>query len=461
LQALLKNLGTILLSLILAILVWIAAVREQNPPRESDYSQTIPIEINPPGPGLILADALPETVRLRLRAPESSWVELSPSKFRADVDLSELTAGLSDVPIDVVVSDPAVEIVRQVPQAVTVNLQVEQTITVPVKIEVLDDPPLGYIARPPQLVPEVISVTGPASRMGQVDEAVSQISIQNAKETIARTAPVLIRDRNDQLIAGLSVEPSQVQITVPIEQRFGYKDVAVSAVVVGQAAPGYWVSNIAVAPPRVTIVGNPTVIGSIPGFIETIPFNVDQATADIVQTVPLDLPNGVTVVVPEGNGTGAGGVQVTVEVSAIESGQTIQLPITQQGIDPAYSWSASPARADVILSGPIPRLQALRTGDVQVIVDLFGLVPGTYNVQPVVFLPDDLRLEAILPDTIEVTIVRLPTPTSTATPTTSPGPVASATLAATRPISIPVTPVVTEVAPVVVPTDTPTAQPTN
>jgi hypothetical protein len=150
-----------------------------------------------------------------------------------------------------------------------------------------------------------------------------------------------------------------------------------------------------------------------------------------------------------------------VEVSAIESGQTIQLPITQQGIDPAYGWSASPARADVILSGPIPRLQALRSGDVQVIVDLFGLLPGTYNVQPVVFLPDDLRLEAILPDTTEVTIVRLPTATATATPTARSRPAATPTLAAAGPTSVPLTPDIAVSATVAAPAATPTGPPAN
>ena len=243
-----RNLSSILLSLFLAILVWIAAVREQNPPRESDYDQNIPIEVVAPSPGLVTMDVLPEIVRLRLLAPESSWANLTTSKFRASVDLSELPAGFNDTPIRVVVSDPEVEIVRQIPQVVTVNLQVEQTITVPVTVEVMDSPPLGYINRPPVAMPDTVSVTGPASLISQVHKAVSQIFIRDSKETIARARPVLIRNRDDQIVDGLTVSPGTIQLTLPVEQRFGYKDVAVRAVVEGQAAPGYWVSNISVDP---------------------------------------------------------------------------------------------------------------------------------------------------------------------------------------------------------------------
>jgi YbbR domain-containing protein len=255
----------------------------------------------------------------------------------------------------------------------------------------------------------------------QADKAVGEIFIRNARETIERMLPVQIQDSNDETINLLEVNPPEIQVTLPIEQRFGYKEVAVSATVTGQAAPGYWVSDISVDPPRITIVGNPRVLSSISGAIKTVPVNVKQATEDIVQVVPLTLPDGVTMVMPEGETLGTTGVKVKVEVSAIESGQTIQRPITQQGIAPHYVWTASPQRADVILSGPIPRLQTLQPSDVTVIVDLFGLEPGVHSVQPTVFLPDDLRVEAILPDTIEVTIT-LATPTPVPTPTSRPTP---------------------------------------
>jgi YbbR domain-containing protein len=399
-----RNLGSLILSLILATLVWIAAVREENPPREADYPQNIPIQVIPPAPGLVTTDRLPETVRLRLLAPESSWSTLTSSKFKATLDLSKLAEGLNEVPIQVGISDSQVKIVEQIPKDVGVNLQPEQTIVLTVTLVVMDQPPLGYVNRAPTATPITVTVTGPASLIGQVDKAVGEIFIRNAKETINRSTDVTIRNRDEQVMSGLKVEPAKVQTTLPIEQRFGYKDVSVSAVISGQPAPGYWVSNILVNPPRLTVVGNPQVLGSIPGFIETTPINVSKATADIVQSVPLNLPDGVTVVSAENESGTAGGVQVKVQIAAIESGQTVQRPITQQGIDPNYVWTASPERTDVILSGPIPRLQTLQPDDVKVVVDLFGLQPGIHKVRPTVFLPDDLQLEALLPDTVEITI---------------------------------------------------------
>ncbi|MCL4302028.1 MAG: hypothetical protein KJ077_40415 [Anaerolineae bacterium] len=423
-------------------------MREQNPPREADYPQTVPIQVIPPVPGLVTTDKLPETVRLRLLAPESSWSTLTPSKFKATLDLSKLGEGLNEVPVQVGISDSQVKIVEQTPKDVGVNVQPEQTIALTVTTVVMDEPPLGYVNRPPIATPVTVTVTGPATLIGQVDKAVSEIFIRNAKETINRSNDVTIRNRDEQVISGLKVEPAKVQITLPIEQRFGYRDVSVSAVISGQPAPGYWVSNILVNPPRLTVVGNPQVLGSIPGFVETTPINVSKATAAIVQSVPLNLPDGVTVVSAENESGTAGGVQVTVQIAAIESGQTVQRPITQQGIDPNYVWTASPERTDVILSGPIPRLQTLQPDDVKVVVDLFGLQPGIHKVRPTVFLPDDLRLEALLPDTVEITISLNPqltispiSPIITPTPSV-PTPTPSPTITSTPTSSLPrITPV--------------------
>jgi YbbR domain-containing protein len=425
-QRFFRHLSSILISLILATLVWVAAINEQNPPREDEYLQNIPIEIIPPPQGLVTTDTLPESVRLQIRAPENNWLNLSPSKFKASLDLSQLPAGFSEVPIQVVASDPGIEIIKIKPQAVSVNLQVEQTILLTVEIKVMDTPPLGYVSRIPKATPQVVRVTGPVSLISQADKAVSEVFIQGSKETIQGMRDVVIRDREAQTVNGLKIDPLKVKITLPIEQRFGYKDVSIRVVVVGRVAPGYRVSSVSVNPPTLTVVGNPKVLGSIGGLVETAQVDLSQATENIVRTVPLNLPDGVTVVWPEGQNAGPSGVEVTVEITAIEDGIILQRPVTQQGIDPDYWWTASPERADVFLSGPIPQLQTLKASDVGVIVDLFGLEPGVHKVEPRVFTPDGLRIDAILPDTIEITIgsnltptPAIPTPTSNATRTPS------------------------------------------
>jgi YbbR domain-containing protein len=403
----LKHFSSIFISLVLAVLVWVAAVREQNPSSEADYNRSIAVEVISPREGFTNTAPEPEAVRLRLLAPESSWKSVTPSKFSATLNLRDQPVGAADIPITVTTTDPYIRIVEHIPATANVNIEPLKTMTMPVAVDIEDSPPLGYINRTAEVQPAEVYLTGPVSAVDQVVRAVVEVFIGNSKETLQTTRNVVVRDSDNRVVRDVTIEPGAVQVTIPIEQRFGYKDVSVRVNLEGQVASGYRVANIKVDPPTLTVVGNPTGLGQIAGLVETTPINLNQATESIVRTVPLNLPDGVTTVLSEdGPDNGPGGVQVTIEITPIEDGINLQRSITQQGIDPDYWWRASPDTASVFLSGPLTKLQSLRASDVEVLVDLFDLPAGMHVLQPTVFKPDGLHLDAIVPDTVEVTIGR-------------------------------------------------------
>jgi YbbR domain-containing protein len=72
---------------------------------------------------------------------------------------------------------------------------------------------------------------------------------------------------------------------------------------------------------------------------------------------------------------------------------------------------------DVIVSGPLPLLDTLTRQDVRVTVDLNGLTAGTHQIiAKVEVLISDVVVESILPNTIEVVISLIGTPTITPIP---------------------------------------------
>ncbi len=445
----LEILGTFILSVILGTMVWFVAVREQNPPVEADYSPAIPLEVENLPAGTVIYGEVPDRVVLRLRAPQSSWDRMSPAKFRAWIDLDTLTPGLHDVPVQLEVSDDAVTVVEIRPSSASIRLDTLLASQVPIKVGVIDSAPIGYIARPPVFTPITATVTGPSSLVNQVSHAAAEVYLRGAKETVNRSVDLSARNLNGDLVSRVTIDPSKLDVVIPIEQRFGYRDVSVRVAIAGEVAPGYWISNITVEPSTVTLVGGPTALKGLPGFVETSPVDVTSATGDINERVALVLPSGVSMVQPEpGADQGSGGVQVSIAVSTVEGGQTVQRDVTFQGLADTMAAVAHPARVDVILSGPMPRLQALTRQDVKVIVDLFGLGAGTHLVKPTIVVPESLRVESILPDTVEVQISLQP-PTPTSVPTATP-PETSAAVPAESPAAVPSLP----------PTDTPSAEST-
>ena len=137
-----------------------------------------------------------------------------------------------------------------------------------------------------------------------------------------------------------------------------------------------------------------------------MPLDLTGAKDDIDTRLNLNLPDGISVV-------GEQTVNVVVGISAIEGSLTLNDRLVEMvNLDPKLVAEISPQRVTLILSGPLPLLDRLQSGDTRITLDLGGLSAGTYQLTPKIELAlSDLRVESVLPGTIEVTISPAPTQT--------------------------------------------------
>jgi hypothetical protein len=141
--------------------------------------------------------------------------------------------------------------------------------------------------------------------------------------------------------------------------------------------------------------------------VETESQDLSGASDDFDIRLRLSLPPGVEVI---GDPT----VQVQVGIAAIESSVTLSnMKVEIIGLAPNLSARILPETVDVIISGPLPMLEKLTAADLRVIIDLTGVIPGTYQKIPTIeWKLTELRVESLLPASIEVTVVQgSPTPT--------------------------------------------------
>jgi YbbR domain-containing protein len=199
-------------------------------------------------------------------------------------------------------------------------------------------------------------------------------------------------------------------VTQPITLVRGYKNVAVKVVTTGQIANGYRLTNISVTPLNVTVYSdNPTLVNELPGYVETKPVDLTGLNDDIEMRMELNLPKGISLV-------GEQSVLVQVSVAAIEGSLTVSLPVETLGLSPELTAHISPGMVDVIVTGPLPVLDTLTQASFRAVVDVSDMAPGVYQMIPVVDLvPEQVRIQTILPETVEVSITITPTPTATTT----------------------------------------------
>jgi len=406
-----SNLGLLLLAFLLALVVWVAAVLAADPNEERTYIRQL--EVVGQDPRLVLTSEIPAQVRITLEAPRSILDEITntPSLLSVWIDLTGLGAGTYNVDTKVRWERDPVRLVRTEPATVSVSLEAEIEKTLPVTLVIDGETALGYKKGTAFVDPKEVVISGRESQVNQVSQVRAVLDIAGSGETIKASVPVVTLDENGNLVTDITVSPRVVTITQPISLLGGYKNVVVKVVTTGQIADGYRLTNLSVTPLTVTVFSdNPQRINELPGYVETEPVDLTNLSDDTEIRVDLFLPDGITLV-------GEQSVLVQISVAAIEGSLTFSLPIEAMGLTPTLSATFSPPYVDVLVYGPLPVLDTLTLDSFRVIVDLTGLEPGTYQMPVVIdLIPDQVRIESVLPETVEATIEVVPT----ATPTPSP-----------------------------------------
>lgn len=409
-----KNIRTFLLALVLGVSVWVSAVSSENPNEVQAFPNPVPIEVVGKDPSLVLTSEIPATQEISLRAPRSVWETLLTREdaVHATLDLTGLSAGEHTVAIRTTVAMRPYQIVLADPSTVTVVLESLATQSFPLSLSLSGQPAAGYKVGEATLEFTEATVSGPESVMQQATRARVPVSLDGVRESIDEIVPIQILDSQNKTLAGLTINPEAVGVSVPISQQGGYRDVAVKVVVQGQQAPGYRIENISVFPPVVTLFSeDPELVSQLQGVVETQPLDLQDRKENIATRLALDLPAEITI-------QGAQTVQVQVSISPIQTSLTLlNQPINVNGLAEGLAAQVFPQTADVILSGPLPVLDTLSSKDIIVSVDAAGLEAGTYQLTPEVRVSvENVLVESILPGGVEVVISIPGTPTPSLAP---------------------------------------------
>jgi len=402
-----EHLATMLLAFILAMAVWVSAVVAADP-NEQHTLRPIALEMVGGAPDMVLVEPVTDQARLTIKAPKSISTQLTnnPNLAHAWVDLTGLEPGEHTLDVKVRMDIRPIQLMRVEPANIRIKLEPLVRREIPVELAVKGELPIGYKQDAAEIQPTQITVSGPQSEVAQVARAYVEINLSGAIETIEKNIPVEILDGNGAPLKGLTVSPPEVTVIQPISLLGRFKNVAVKIVTTGQVANGYRLTNISVSPPTFTVFSNnPDLINELPGFVETLPVDINNLPEDAEISVGLNLPEEITTVREPT-------VLVQVSVAAIEGSLTLALPVEVIGLTPDLKAEISPETVDVIVAGPLNILDKLSPASFQVVLDLTALPPGVYQRSPVVVqAPDQVRVQTILPEIVEVKIELAPTPT--------------------------------------------------
>jgi len=408
-----RNLSALFLAFILALVVWISAVLSTDPNQERVYPRAIELAIVGQDAAYLQIETIPTQVHLTLNAPSSIWdqLESNPNAIRAWIDLSGLSKGEHILEVKTQISQRLVQIIKVEPAEVKIVLEPRMSQTSRVEMDITGEPALGYRKGTALSEPAQVILSGPESLVMKVVETRISLDIRGVTDSVRKSVSVVALDENGEAVEGISITPPSVTVSQPVSLQGGYRNVVVKVVTTGQIAEGYWLTNVSVSPPNVTVFStNPSRVNELPGYVETNPMDLSGLNDDVDIRSTLNLPEGVTL-------AGEESVLVRLSIAALEGSLPITLPLDVIGLPPELYAKVSPASVDLLITGPLPIINNINPAGIRVTVNLAGLEPGIYQLAPVVdLLPREVSVGSILPENVEVTISTTPPPTATIGP---------------------------------------------
>ncbi|MDH3675056.1 MAG: diadenylate cyclase CdaA [Anaerolineae bacterium] len=401
-----SSLGLLVMSLLLALVVWSFVIEQINPlQRVRVENISLRVENIPPETALIPSP--PASIAAIIQTSEDALPTLSPRTFQAVVSLEQATPGLLRLPLQVTSSAEQVRVLSTDPPTLDLELAPIISRTLPVMIEVPSDQSLSAayeLVSSPLALPEQVQVIGPAPLVNTVSTIMSTISLATASGPLREFRPLQILDEQGREVIGVIAQPSQVQINVPIRHRLNARDANVRAITTGTPPPGFWLSGLSVTPSSITLQGRPDHLSEIGNIVDTLPVDISQAEGMLTIHTPLDLPAEIKAVDSEGRSVEA--VIVVADVEARDGDLAITRQVELVRTTPGLTITINPPEVDLLLSGPLPVLAEIEANPslIQVSIDStdLGRAQST-DVTPTIIAPAGIEAQ-LAPSSVVVTV---------------------------------------------------------
>jgi len=181
------NLLVKICALVIAILLWLYVMNDQNPAIEGSYSIPVSMADAPDGYRM---HASAETVTIRVRAPRSAFVAADRGDFHAKLNFADYAEGDKNYPVETTIPY-GFELISTSPDKITVSL--DRIVQKSFKVDVMTSgtPASGVAVDKISQTVAAATVEGPRSEVDRVTRIVAHVNLGGQGQDFSVAAPLL------------------------------------------------------------------------------------------------------------------------------------------------------------------------------------------------------------------------------------------------------------------------------
>ncbi|MDK2814853.1 MAG: hypothetical protein PWP18_766 [Thermoanaerobacter sp.] len=386
-----------LLSLVLAFLLWLYVMGEENPEIPYDINN-VPVKLINSDilekKGLIILDEKNYTVNVKIKGRRSDVLNIAAQNISAFADLSRVNSkGTNVIPVTVEGLPRNVSLVSINPPEIKVEIDKIEKTQMPVAIKIIGNVMEGYAMQSAVPTPGEVLVIGPESKVNLIKNVIAGVNVSYKKGDIKISVPVVAVDREGKEVKGVTISPNLVEVYVSVNKSIR---VPVVPKIFGKPMEGYMISLINVLPEYVYITGDEIVLNTIKS-ISTKQIDISGKNEPVTESVPFDLPDGVKLVKSDIN------AKVYVDIQKIATKEIAISNIDIRGAEEKNVVIQNPELV-VTVAGPESVVNGAKASDFNAYIDVTNLPTGVHSLAVKVSTDLNLQIKKIEPDKISVNI---------------------------------------------------------
>lgn len=332
---------------------------------------------------------------------------------QVSVDLYTLRPGSAMLPLKVT-TPPGLTMVSIKPAQIEVTGESLVRREFDISAEIKGQTDEGFLAEMPNLTPRRVMVEGSKELIDRIAVAQVAVALNNARNSVSESCPVILLATSGEIIEGVKVVPEKINVDITVKAGYPGRVIRVMPQFINKPPEGFRLEGFDVVPPDVAITGPGRILEQMNELL-TMPIDLAMLTSSGSITALLKPPVETVRIA----GTGTVIVSVRLMVSQVVR-QFAGMPLTIKNSSNQHC-IVSPSSYTLVLRGFVDQLDRVSRADMNVVLDMRKMAPGSYTVDlpcPV-GVPDKVEVVEIQPKKVQIEITEItPDPP---TPEVSPG----------------------------------------